>query len=240
MRPRSCPARRSSCFCDSAGIHCGCSITARYMSTTHRAPSGPVRAIVGRNQLSADDRNSRPLFVLGPAADERHAVGGEVHPVDEVVDRLADEEVAGEGGARTGRRGRSDPARGGEAVGRSRVVEAGERAAEREHRGGAGPRTRVVRRGGQVRVAGQVAVVQRMTCHAGVELLQPNQFPQSSRHLAVLRLAGRQLDLAGVRPEAEVPAADVERLAGGDRRDDTRRCRRWRSRPSCRGPRRAR
>ena len=58
------------------GIQVGCSITKRYMSLIHRAPSGPVRTIDGRNQLSVDARNSlsrslsgRRLVNVAPSAD---------------------------------------------------------------------------------------------------------------------------------------------------------------------------
>ena len=42
----------------SCGIHVGCSITRRYISAIQSAPSGPMRAITGRNQLSVDAKNS--------------------------------------------------------------------------------------------------------------------------------------------------------------------------------------
>ncbi len=35
-------------------------MTARYMSTTYRAPSGPTERFTGRNQVSGEARNSTP------------------------------------------------------------------------------------------------------------------------------------------------------------------------------------
>ena len=52
------PARRSMRFCQSTGIHSGCSMTARYISAIQSAPSGPILSMVGRNQLSLEARNS--------------------------------------------------------------------------------------------------------------------------------------------------------------------------------------
>src|SRR5947208_952185 len=66
MRPMSAPARVSTRDSRSGGIQRGCSITKRYMSTTHTAPSGPVRTCTGRNQLSADARNSRAASPSAP------------------------------------------------------------------------------------------------------------------------------------------------------------------------------
>ena len=54
MRPIVLPARMSSFAASSAGIHRGCSITQRYMSTTYKQPSGPVRAWTGRNHEFVD------------------------------------------------------------------------------------------------------------------------------------------------------------------------------------------
>ena len=71
-------------------------MTARYMSATQRAPSGPVLSIVGRNQLSLEARNSRSASSGGRDGREGHAVGLEHHPMDQVVHRLADEQAGGE------------------------------------------------------------------------------------------------------------------------------------------------
>ena len=128
----SLPARRSSFFSQSSGIHSGCSITARYMSATQRAPSGPVLSIVGRNQLSVEARNSRARSLGTATAAEGQAVGLEHHPMDQVMDRLADEQAGVEPRAeqvvaiRRRAVGRRD------VVGRARVVEPGERPADRD------------------------------------------------------------------------------------------------------------
>ena len=58
MRPLSSPALRFTRACISGEIHSGCSSTKRYMSATYRAPSGPIRRVVGRNQGSVLARNS--------------------------------------------------------------------------------------------------------------------------------------------------------------------------------------
>ena len=58
----------------SSGIHRGCSITARDISTIHSPPSGPVRTCAGRNQLSVEVSNSCFFFPRRPLGGERHAL----------------------------------------------------------------------------------------------------------------------------------------------------------------------
>src|SRR5262249_57499102 len=88
--------------------------------------------------------------------------GGQQQAADQVVDRLADEHRAGDGPAEQVIPVRNGAARGGEVVGGAGVVEARQRAADGENRGGPGHRpqrhARVGRR--QVRVAAQVVVFQ--------------------------------------------------------------------------------
>ena len=96
IRPRSCPSRRSSVFSRSSLIHCGCSITKRYMSTTHSAPSGPVRIVAGRNQGSCEPRNSDCCSSAARSPRNKHAVGRDDLAADAVVDRVGEEGIAGE------------------------------------------------------------------------------------------------------------------------------------------------
>ena len=78
----------------SAVIHFGCSMIMRYMSTTHSAPSGPFLRSTGRNQLSADAKNSDFCSLGARNAGERRPQRLENSPRDQVMHRLAHEGVA--------------------------------------------------------------------------------------------------------------------------------------------------
>src|SRR2546430_1606246 len=96
MRPMSCPARTSSFATSSGGIQRGCSMTKRYMSTTHRQPSGPGRRGPGRIPAAGRRRDPGPPLVVGPPAGEGRVARDEAQPVDGHADRLAGERVATE------------------------------------------------------------------------------------------------------------------------------------------------
>ena len=88
-----------------------------------------------------------------------------------------------------------------------------ERPARREHRRGIRLEHPACLRGGQDRVAGQVFVLQD-DVPAGVRVVGPEPVAPVVADLGVLRLAAGQFHLAGVRLDADVPAAHVERLTG--------------------------
>ena len=66
---RARPADRAASASPS-GIHSGCSITCRYMSATHRAPSGPVWMRCRPKPVVARRQELRLLLVDGPPAGE--------------------------------------------------------------------------------------------------------------------------------------------------------------------------
>src|SRR5262245_41785629 len=73
-------------------------------------------------------------------------------------------------------------------------------------------------RAGLVQVSRQVAVFED-DVRRRYRVVAAEPVPPVVAGLAVLRLAAGQLDLAGVRLDAEVAAAEVERLAARDRLD---------------------
>ena len=126
------PAGRASSASPS-GIHSGCSMTARYMSATHSAPSGPVwmhrrpEPVVGSRPGTPTVCSSAARRLVKVTPVRRHDLA-----VDEVVDRLADEGVAGERRAEQVVAVDDGAARRGEVVGRVGVVEARQRPADRD------------------------------------------------------------------------------------------------------------
>ena len=93
MRPRSSPPRRSIFICQSREIHSGCSITKRYISATHSAPSGPVRTLTGRDQLSVEARNSRSRSSSARRDVKVDPFGFRICRFDQIVNRLTHEGV---------------------------------------------------------------------------------------------------------------------------------------------------
>ncbi len=234
-----CPARRSSRFSHSSGIHSGCSMTARYMSAIQRAPSGPVLSMVGRNQLSLEARNSRPDS-LGPRRPRKVTPSGSsTIRCTSVVDRLADEQARGEPGAEQFVAIGGRAVRRGGVVGRAGVVEPGERPADRDRARVSGSSVCFGSGAAIVRVASEVLVGQD-EMPAPVRVIVAEPAAPVVAVPAVLGLAALGLELAGIRPETEVAAADPTSPCRSFASGPSRRYRRWPRRPSRRAPARSR
>ena len=208
------PARRSICFWISSGIHWD----ARSSGDTCRPPTAPRRARwpawSGRNQLSAEARNSLSFSSSARRLVNVESLGPHDLAMHQVVHRLADEGVARE------RRAEQivaidDRAVGrGEAIGGVQVVEAGERAAARKHFGRAGLLGHVDAAVGRrhVRVAAQVVVGQHELVHRVAVCVAEPVVPIVAV-AAVLRGAGLRIEQALVGPDAKVAAVGARRVS---------------------------
>ena len=200
------------------------------MSATQRAPSGPVRSMVGRNQGSVEARNSRPdrrrppgPGSVGPSGVKtirrtRLWTGSLTKRVDAI---LRAEQVVAVGGRAVGR---------GHLVRRAGVVEPGERPAvgaevgvEVEQLAGAGQ--------GQARVPPQGVLGQDVMPGPDAVVVAEPAAPVVAMP-AELGLAALGLEPPGVGVEPEVAAPDRDRPRPRPATGSSRRCRRWPRRPA--------
>ena len=194
-------------------------MTARYMSTTYSAPSGPVSRLTGRNQASGVAKNSLPgcggfEVKLTPSAREHLAM-------HQAAGRLADEGIAKVFGLQgvaaiyldaAGRRELSGvQIRSGPSAGQRKDVrlltlrrDVGQHA-----------------RHGQEWIAGQVSIFQHDVLQRG-PIVADESVAEIVERQAELAIARNRLAIAGERIKTKVHAADRERLLRGPAQVDNR------------------
>ncbi len=164
-----------------------------------------AKPVVGAREKLGRDLISSTRGGEGDAARREHEAA------DQVMHRLADEEVLAEARAQQRVAIHAEPAGARDVVQGLRTVETLQRLADGIQAREAGGEVHARRRRGDVRVAREVAVWQRVV-ERELAVVAPEPIPQVVARPPLLRQAGGGLELAGVGPETEIAPADVEWL----------------------------